>query len=355
VTDDIQGPDQYPGTPHPRVRNNLIGHGHAEQAFLESWRQGSLHHAWLLAGMEGIGKATFAYRVARFLLANPPGSPRTATSLAIDPASQAARQTMMLSHPDLRILRRQPAADGKKAPTEIKVDDVRDTLNLFMSTSATGGWRIIIVDAVEELNRSGANALLKMLEEPPLNAVFLVVCHVPGRLLPTIRSRCRVLPFESLSPENVLSVVESLGEPWSTKSIVAIKAAAARADGSVRRCLSLLDPSMAKLITRVDDMLARVTKLEGSEVLALAETLVGRDKDEHFATALRTMFEWVAGKVSDGATLGPRRLAPLVEVWEKIHADVQDTETYNLDRRPLVISIFDDISDAVRRSVGETA
>ncbi len=180
----------------PRETTVLFGHGEAEQALLESYRSGRLHHAWLISGPAGIGKATLAYRMARFVLAHP--DPRAATvqaasSLAVAGDHAVTRRTAAQTHGDLLVIERTVNEKTGKLRQDIQVDDVRRMVGFFGSTAGEGGWRVAIVDAVDELNDQGANALLKMLEEPPRRALLLLVSHSAARVLPTIRSRCRLL------------------------------------------------------------------------------------------------------------------------------------------------------------------
>src|SRR5215467_10990152 len=184
--------------PPPRETTSLYGHGEAERALLEAYRGGRLPHAWLISGAAGIGKATLAYRMARFVLAYPDASlppAQKATSLYVDADHPTARRIAAQAHGDLLLLERTVNEKTGKLRQDIQVDDVRRTVSFFGSTSAEGGWRVAIVDSVDELNREGANALLKVLEEPPRRALLLLVSHSSAKVLPTIRSRCRLLPL----------------------------------------------------------------------------------------------------------------------------------------------------------------
>ena len=187
--------DRLKGSPHPREQTKFFGHAAAEAEVLAAWNRGRFPHALLLGGPEGIGKATLAYRIARFLLAAPKSG---ATSLEIPADHPVSRQVAALSHPDLIALRRIASEEGKKPPSEISVDEVRRAISFFGSTAAMGGWRIAIVDSVDELNKNGTNALLKVLEEPPAHSLFLLISHAPGRLIATIRSRCQKISLLSL-------------------------------------------------------------------------------------------------------------------------------------------------------------
>ncbi len=205
--EDQDEPDRLGIHPHPREAPRLIGHDEAKEAILSGLRQGRLHHAWLIGGPEGIGKATFAYQVAKRLLGGQPAS----AGFDSDPNAQASRLVAQLAHPDLMVLRRQYEPDKKKVSTVINVETARRALDLFGSTSGAGGWRVCIVDSAEDLNASSANALLKVLEEPPPKSIFLIVAHQPQRVLATIRSRCRKLALRPLSDEQILGVLRQIG------------------------------------------------------------------------------------------------------------------------------------------------
>ncbi|MGW9328880.1 DNA polymerase III subunit delta' [Bosea sp. NPDC055594] len=346
-------PDRLPNAPHPRETLALIGHERQEQAFHAALRSGRLHHAWLLGGPEGIGKASFAYRVARFLLAE--GDPMRRASAAGDlsmPADDGAtRKIMALSHPDLHLLRRIPKPDGKSFTSNIPVDLVRRVLERFGSSAGEGGWRVCIVDSSEELDRSAGNALLKLLEEPPARTLFLIVAHAPGRILPTIRSRCRLLGFEPLSEGDVAEAgriaLERMGLPYDGS---ALQRAAALSEGSVKRALSYVDPATLALVEAVRARLDALPGVDLPALLALGEDVAGKAGEAEFAVMIETIQGWLSAHLHAHAAAGPARLAPLAEVWERLARSAREVETYNLDRRPLVMSLFHDLSEAVARS-----
>ncbi len=174
----------------PRENPDLFGHEDAERTFAAAASTGRLHHAWLITGAEGVGKATLAYRLARRLLGG---------ADAVDhPANPVFRRVARATHADLLTVEREWDEKRKRQRTEIVVEGARDIAGFLRLTPAEGGWRIVVVDGAEHLNRNAANALLKVLEEPPARAVLLLTCAAPGRLLPTVRSRCRRLPLRPL-------------------------------------------------------------------------------------------------------------------------------------------------------------
>ena len=331
---------QPEGVPHPRDRDVLFGHGEAERALLDAVGSGRLHHAWLSGGPAGIGTATFAYRAAKHLLAGGRGG----ASLAVDPASGAVRQVLAGAHPNLVVLDRTPTPERKTAPTTIPVDAVRRALALFEGTAANAGHRICIVDAADDLNTASANALLKVLEEPPPRSLFLLVAHAPQRLLPTIRSRCRRLTLRPLGGADLDRAVASLGPPWSEAPAETRARAAALAEGSVGRALSFMDPDTLALVAETESLLATLPRPDWRRVMALAEAVALREAQGRQALVLDAVTRHVCAELERRAGEGPARLAGWVEVCEKLNRSAREADVYNLDRRPLVLSLFDDLA-----------
>lgn len=231
MTDDGSSePDRIDGAPHPRETLALYGQGAAEAAFLQAFNSGRLHHGWLLSGPRGVGKATLAWRIARFLLATPPAeeggglfgdTPPAPDRLDIPPEHPVARRVAQLAEPGLHLLRRGGAGttenDRFKNFTEgkfsqvIRVDEVRELARFVGLSAVDGGRRVVIVDSADDMNAQAANALLKMLEEPPERTTMLLVSHQPARLLPTIRSRCRDLRLAPLCTEDMAAALAQAG------------------------------------------------------------------------------------------------------------------------------------------------
>ncbi|KFG70875.1 DNA polymerase III subunit delta' [Microvirga sp. BSC39] len=347
---DVVEPDGFEGAPHPREQFAFFGHREGEEAFLEGLRSGRLHHAWLFGGAQGIGKATLAYRVARAILDPQRAGDRSLAGLDVPPESHVARQVAALSHPNLAVLRRSPPTDKKAASTTIPVDAVRRALNMFGSTAANGGYRVCIVDSAEDLTISSANALLKVIEEPPPRSLFLIVSHAPQRVLPTIRSRCRRLLLRPLEDQEIRAAISSMGSPWSDIPRDVVDQALRYGEGSVRRTLELLDAEKVAFIDQVTRLLDRLPRTDTKQILALAEALARRDADDSYELTLETVQRWVSERLRDQAGLGASRLAPLVEVCEKIGRSAREIDVFNLDRRPFILTMFDDLADAVRRA-----
>jgi len=347
---DIAEPDQLEGAPHPREQFAFFGHREGEEAFIEGLRGARLHHAWLIGGPQGIGKATLAYRVARTVLDPRKSRDPDVQTLDTAPEATVARQVAALSHPNLAVLRRAPATDKKAASSTIPVDAVRRALSMFGSTAADGGYRVCIVDSAEDLTTSSANALLKVIEEPPPRSLFLIVSHAPQRVLPTIRSRCRRLLLRPLDDADIRSAIASLGPPWSGMPQDVVDQALRYGEGSVRRTLELLDAEKVSFIEHVTGLLEGLPKTDIRQIYALAESLSRKDAEESYDLALETVQRWVTERLHARASLGASRLAPLVEVCDKIARSAREIDVFNLDRRPFILTLFDDLADAVRRT-----
>jgi DNA polymerase-3 subunit delta' len=336
--------------PHPRETNLLFGHREAETALLSAYRSGRIPHAWLIGGPQGIGKATLAYRMARFVLAH--GAPlapvvQRAEALAVDPDDAVARQVAAGSHGGLLTLER-TANDRGVMRTVITVDETRETIAFFGSTAAAEGWRVCIVDTVDELNPNAANALLKILEEPPQQSLFLLVSHAPARVLATIQSRCRKLRLRPLGVDDVIGAAAAAADLDNNDR--ALREAAEAAEGSVARALTLLGGDALKLQQRTTALLASLPKVDPRELHALGDSLGTSDRVA-LAAFIDGIDRWIAERLhADEANANQNlpRLARLAEVWEKIVRAARDTETYNLERKPLVFSVFGWLADATR-------
>src|SRR5271155_2049623 len=278
-TDDLPEADALTGAPHPRHAYSLVGHERAESEMLSAYREGRLAHAWLIGGREGIGKATLAWRFARFVIANPDpdeANVREARDLYLVPRHSAARLIAPLAHPDFALIRREWQGATKRLASEISVEAVRLGLQVFHLSAAFGGWRIAIVDSAEDLNRNSANALLKMIEEPPQRSLILVVSHRPGQGLATIRSRCRRLRLDPLTEDEIVEAAVSLGPPWSEAGTDKIAAAAKRANGSVREALARLAPESEGAGALIDSIVAGLPRPDPRAVARLADAIGGR-------------------------------------------------------------------------------
>src|SRR6516162_3897587 len=339
-----QQDDETDEATHPRETAVLFGHATVEAALLAAYRVGRMPHGILITGPKGIGKATLAYRIARFVLSHPDSSTRNvqdAVSLDVDPATPVARRIAAQAQPDLLVIERTVNERGVLR-NQIAVDDIRRTVPFFGSTAGEGGWRIAIIDAVDDLNRSGANALLKVVEEPPKRGLLLLVAHSTARVPPTLRSRSRIISLRPLVLEDVAAALAaSAGIAPEDPDITA---AAAGADGSVARALILLDEGALELRRQALDLLAGLPALDAPALHALGEALAGTDP-QPLAAFLDTVNGWLAERLDSGHG-DLARLARLAEASERINAAARDAEMYNLERKPLVFSIFGLLAEA---------
>ncbi|HTN09740.1 MAG TPA: DNA polymerase III subunit delta' [Acetobacteraceae bacterium] len=324
--------------PAPRANPRLEGHAAAEALLAEGMRTGRLHHAWLLTGPPGIGKATLAYRFARRLFAGVPEG----NSLALPAGHPVFRRVATGSHADLLTIEREWDPKRKKLRSEIVVDDVRRIAGFLHRTAAEGGWRVVVVDGAETLNSNAENALLKVLEEPPPRAMLLLACSAAGRLLPTIRSRCRRLPLSPLPEETVAALLAD----YLPEANAATRARlAALADGSPGRALRLAETG-GGAAALVDQVMAELPRIDVLRAHAVADAL-GRE-DEPFATFMELLSAGLATAVRDAGRgradpdqlrlLGGRPLDAWVHVWHALVRLQDETEGAYLDKRQAIVT-----------------
>lgn len=344
-------PDRRPGAPHPRHAPRLVGHARPWAEAEAALDSGALPHAWLLTGPEGVGKATFAWAFARRLLD--------------DRADPALRQRLAaLSEPRLALLRRGWDHKEKRLRTRITIDEVRRLRDALSLSVPDGGRRAIILDAADEMNPAAANALLKMLEEPPRGAVFLVVCHNPSGLLPTIRSRCRSLRFDPLAPDDLAAALAGAGLDTGGR----VEAVAALSGGSTGRAVGLLAEDGLALYDRLVDVLDTCPALDRPAALALAGEVTARGAESRrdlllslVDIALARLARTGAG-VPPGAATGPAearllaRLAPgpaASRAWAELSHDTgaraATALAVNLDPAGIILDILLKINETAGR------
>ena len=342
--------DARPGD--PRANPGLLGHDAAERALLDASRLGRMHHAWLITGPEGIGKATLAWRFARRLLAGMDGPQDTIgenaaserpTSLALDPTHPVFRRVAAGAHADVMVVERTYDEKAKRMRRQLAIDDVR-RINGFMAlTPAEGGWRVAIVDGAEDLNLNSANALLKVLEEPPPRAVLLLVCAAPGRLLPTIRSRCRAL---RLSPLDDAVMATLLAQYLPERGQEDHDRLLTLAEGSIGRALALAEDDGIAVASLVDDLLMALPDVPASKGYEVADALARNDAG--FTLFMDQLRAGIAALVRDsvrGQTdparqrlVERRPLEAWGELWQGLSRLQDDTERYALDRRQALVA-----------------
>jgi DNA polymerase-3 subunit delta' len=345
--------DRLDGFPHPRETAALHGHEAAEAALAQAFAGGRMHHAWLLAGRMGIGKATLAYRLARHLLAGAHERDPSGRSLEVAPDSPASRQVAALSHPGLLVLRRPYDLRTKRTATTIPVDEVRRLRSFLGHTGGEGAWRVVIVDSADELNVNAANALLKSLEEPPARALFLLVSAEPSGLLATIRSRCRRLDLAPLPPEALKAAAGAAlaaadlempgGEAWQRIERLA--------DGSVRRALQLAGSGGLEVHERVEAIFAMLPKVDWPAAHAFSDQMGTGAQEQRFEAFFEFFLDRLARLTRTAATgrgeagelaLAQRlvkdgRLPDWAALWQTVLKERNDALELNLDRRALVL------------------
>lgn len=324
--------DPREGPDHPRRRTELKGHQAAEETLLRQFRSGRMHHGWLFAGPRGIGKATLAYRLARFILTYP--EPRAAgerASLFVPAEAPVAHRIASRGHADLISLERAYDAKAERLKTEIAVDDVRKASAFFSRTAGEGGWRICIVDAAEDLNTESANALLKILEEPPAHSLFILVSHQAGRLLPTIRSRCLRLDLAPLSEADTRAVLETLGEHKPEE----LARAAQLSQGSPGRALELLNSQGAKYFDLLRQLMSRAQNIDLAAKISIADGLQGRDMAQDYAIFCELLLTHVGDLARRSALAGQG--ASFARAHEEIGHSLRLANALNLDRRQTIL------------------
>ena len=363
--DTLPEPDRLDAAPHPRETAHLFGQSEAEATLLAAVTSGRLPHGWLLTGVKGVGKATFAWRAARFLLATPPdrgdslfGAPPPPGSLDIAQDHPVAARLRALSEPGLCLIRRPWDEKAKKLKTQLTVDEVRKLKAFFHLSASGGGRRVVIVDCADEMNASAANALLKELEEPPRDAVLFLISHRPSGLLPTIRSRCRTLRFQPLGAEDLQAALAQAGHPAPENA----QGLAELAGGSVGEAVRLLTHDGLGLYGDILRLLHGLPRLDRPLALRLADATLGKTGEARFELTLSlldTALARLARRGTTGAALPEivpgeaatlARLAPdarTARAWADLSATLtaraRRGKAVNLDPAVLTFDMFLDL------------
>jgi DNA polymerase-3 subunit delta' len=350
IVEELPPPDAIEGVASPRETDFLVGHAAAEQALLAAYRSGRMHHGWILSGERGIGKATLAFRLARFVLAHPdPASPDVASArdLAVPPEHPTVRKIAAGVHPNVLHLQREWDEKRRRYRSELSVDVVRRIIPFLGTTAAESGWRVVIVDPADDMNRSAANAILKNLEEPPRRTLFLLIARSAGALLPTIRSRCRTLELAPLTPEETDEVVRGAAPQHADPRGDGL--AAALASGSPRRLIELRSNDGVALYRLMLPALRGDRQAQLRLSTLAAEPAATEQFLELFEGYLQRRIRGMPEPSSDA----PPPVAPLVswaELWEKAALSGLDVETYNLDRRQFVLDLLESSAALIDRS-----
>lgn len=337
-------------TAYPHLNPYLIGHDEEIKLFLSAFNSGTLHHGWLITGDEGIGKATLAYKIARFLLSTTDNKEQR-TSLEISPESSIFSQVAQKSHPDFKVLERdftetdkkklikainqgeeinEEMRQGLKRSNVIKVEDVRDMVNFLSKKSFNDNWRVVIVDSADELNTSSANALLKILEEPPLKSILLLISHNPGKLLPTIRSRCAKLALKPLKEGEVASLLRRYKPSLKEEEV---KGLAKISAGSIGRALKYAENNALEMYENIKKVCYGGTKCDGSLLLELAENAASDESCWDLFVELICRF--AHDNLPDSA-----HKRELYEAYETTLKILDETTRLNMDKKQAVLQIL---------------
>lgn len=359
--------DRLEGWPHPRDTYAVLGHAPAEAVIAEAAGSGRMHHAWLMTGEQGIGKAAFAYSAARFLLSREDDAAAAdAGWFDVAEGTRTARQVANHSHPGLLTIKRAWDTTGKKFRQSIAIDDIRHVRHFLQRTAVTP-WRVVIVDSADDLNLNSANALLKSLEEPPARTVFFLISSSPGRLLPTIRSRCRSIRFEPLEASALRDAVlaacrKAERDPPGDAQLATLLALG---KGSPRRVLQLYDGGGHALYEAVVALLESLPRLDRAALHKLIGLTSARDGiaytvmfdllEEALAATLRARATGFGAPPEFPqlrrfpALIEPDGLADWAELWETIRDARSEAERLNLDKAALTLTVFEKLESLSRK------
>lgn len=355
-TPDIDG--DFP----PRLTRQLIGHAQPQAEFLAAAQGGRLPHAWLLSGPQGVGKASFAYLLARAVLAHD----RPQDIMAFDTATDnpAAHLIAASIHPDLYVLKRSYNEKTVKFRGDISVDETRQMKQSFALSAAQGGWRVAIIDSIDEMNKNGVNALLKLIEEPPEKCLFLIICHHPGRVLDTIHSRCRRLAFNALGAEEVQQIIAGRLDAIDPNEAAA---AAFLAEGSVGRALALAEHGGFELYRDMIGLLETLPRLDVERLHGLGGRFGARSDPQSFSLFFHLFSDWLhrlarcmatgeayqpvfEGEAELAARLigGDLPLEPMVALWENTQVQMRRVEALNLDKKQALLDWFGALAEITK-------
>ncbi len=356
--------DQVEGAPHPRETEHLLGQSQAEATFLQAFNSHRLHHGWLITGARGIGKATLAWRIARFLLASPNNARTAPQTLDIARDHPVARRMAALSEPRLFLLRPIWDLEKKRFKHGITIDEVRKLKLSFNLSAADGGRRVVIVDCADDLTVNAANALLKLLEEPPDDVILLLVCHQPSRLLPTIRSRCSELRCAIVQASDIGQAMTAAGSDGGADA----DALAELSGGSVGETVRLANLDGMQTYADLVGLFASLPNLNRPHALKLAESAAGKGQEPRFDLLLRLIDQFLARVARTGVSGPPlvqaapgeadllQRLAPTshagrqwAELQQLLGGRARRGKAVNLDPAALILDMVFRINDMAAR------
>ena len=340
--------DRLDGVAIPAQSRETVGHDRAMEQLTSAHRAGRLHHAWMISGPRGGGKSTLALSFAKHLFAHPAGqnAPERFDTTSIPEAIHGS--VAQGSHKQLLHLTRPWDPKGERFKTQLSVDEIRRTVPFYGMTAGGGGYRVTIIDAADDMNASAANAVLKMLEEPPAKSIFFVLAHAPGSLLPTIRSRCRVLPLEPLSAGHITSILDTVVHDGAGEG----GADAARlARGSVRRAIQLQQGDVLKAYSQFESLMAQPKPGEARDwvtVHTLADNLSKRGGEAAYDLFIELVLDWIAARIRENPNAPVAWMARWAELHGQAREAVRLANAYNLDRKQVLLNLFSDLFSAAR-------
>ncbi|MEM7214756.1 MAG: DNA polymerase III subunit delta' [Pseudomonadota bacterium] len=341
--------DMIEGIPHPGETSELVGHHQAVSSLLGQYRTGRMHHAILLSGPKGIGKVTLALKMATHIFAHPDAAYAPDSLVSMGDSNPVHSRIAARSHPNLLHLTRPWDHKSKKFKTRLTVDEIRQTVQFFGTARGESGWRVAIVDALDEMNASASNALLKILEEPPDRTIFFIIAHSMSSVMPTIRSRCQHMPLKPLSDDEVLEVLETQNvldglDAEQRRHLVELSG------GSVRRAIILAREEGLELYDSFTAICKSLPTPDWGEIQTLADKVVARGKEDRYRLLLNFAYEFMHQNATriPSAETAISSLARWAEVWEKTRDSVRTAESYNLDRKQVILNLFHEMGEAER-------
>jgi DNA polymerase-3 subunit delta' len=328
--------------PSPKSNANLAGHAKQVAALVDILNSGKMPQSWLFSGPKGIGKATLAYRFARAILAH---AGNKINELYVSPDSPVFSKIVAGSHSDLLVI--EPAGDS--ASGEIKVDDIRKINDFVRLTASETKYRIVIIDSADDMNTNAANALLKLLEEPPYNVIFLLVSHTPGRLLPTIKSRCRNLRMSALEAHDVADILKHTLPDLSPSEAAQL---ITLAGGSVGIAVDLYYNDGIKIYNAIMQIFSTLPKISSVNVQNLSSIVTKKEDSAAWKTMCFLLDSLLIRVIKGPGSANEQQVAAklfakmpqenLLQIWEKLGALIADTDRINLDKKAVIVSIFEE-------------
>ncbi|MFN3548670.1 MAG: DNA polymerase III subunit delta' [Mesorhizobium sp.] len=326
--------DTLDGIPEPAENPLLVAHDEEAKRLATAYRVGKMHHALILSGPRGIGKATFAFHLAHHLLKFPDRTIAPETLAKPDPSSSLHRMIASGAHPGILYLARPLNEKTKAFRSAVTVEEIRRVNRFLSMTSHDGGYRIVIIDPADDMNSNAANALLKNLEEPPSRTLFILISHAAGGLLPTIRSRCQTVRLHGLHPDDLARVLSGFG-----MAVADAAGLAARAGGSVREAILLTEYGGLEIADALETIV-RGGRFDPAAAAKLADAVAGRDQAIPFALFNAHALDQVGAQATAAALAGDLvRAEALSALWQEASRTIAETETYNLDKRQHVIGL----------------